>query len=77
MFRDSMAQVFEEIDANRDGLLDRAEVEAKFRALGYRDEEIHEFLRSSDTTRDTVLSKQEFLESFSQLLVRTSLGSRR
>ncbi|PCC71977.1 Osteonectin Ca binding region-containing protein [Nannocystis exedens] len=77
MFRDSMAQVFEEIDANNDGSLDRAEVEAKFRAMGYSDEEIHEFLRSSDTSRDNNISKQEFLESFSQLLVRTSLGPRR
>ncbi|MCY1059439.1 pyridoxal-dependent decarboxylase [Nannocystis sp. SCPEA4] len=77
MFRDSMAQVFEEIDANNDGRLERAEIEAKLRALGYRDEEIHEFLRSSDTSRDSTLSKQEFLESYSQLLVRASLGSRR
>ncbi|WAS95074.1 pyridoxal-dependent decarboxylase [Nannocystis punicea] len=77
LFRDSMAQVFEEIDANHDGKLDRAEVEARFRAMGYSSEEIHEFLRSSDTSRDSALSKQEFLESFSQLLVRTSLGTRR
>ncbi|AUX42264.1 decarboxylase [Sorangium cellulosum] len=77
MFRDSMAQVFEEIDTNSDGLLDRAELEAKFRAMGYGDAEIHEFLRTSDTSRDDVLSKQEFLESFSRLLVRTSFGSRR
>lgn len=77
MFRDSMAQVFEEVDANHDGRLDRSEIEAKFKAMGYTDEELAEFLRSGDTSRDQVLSKQEFLESFSQLLVRASLGSRR
>jgi len=77
MFRDSMAQVFEQIDVNQDGQLDRAEVEAKFRAMGYSNEEVQEFLRSGDTSRDNVISKQEFLESFSQILVRSSLGSRR
>lgn len=76
MFRDSMAQVFEEIDVNKDGRLDRAEIEVKLRALGHGDAEIQSFFRASDASGDGALSRQEFLESFSQFLVRSSLRPR-
>jgi len=74
MFRDSMTQVFEEVDVNRDGRLERAEIEAKLRALGHREEEIEGFFRDSDISKDGVLSKNEFLAHFSQFLVRSTLG---
>lgn len=74
MFRDSMTQVFEEIDVNRDGRLERAEIEAKLRAMGHREEEIEGFFRTSDISKDGVLSKDEFLAHFSQFLVRSILG---
>jgi glutamate/tyrosine decarboxylase-like PLP-dependent enzyme len=74
MFRDSMTQVFEEIDVNRDGRLERAEIEAKLRAMGHREEEIESFFRTSDISKDGALSRNEFLAHFSQFLVRSSLG---
>ncbi|KYF87182.1 decarboxylase [Sorangium cellulosum] len=74
MLRDSVGQVFEEIDANKDGRLEWAEIDARLRALGHREEEIARFFRMSDITSDGYLSKSEFLEHFSQFLVHSSLG---
>lgn len=72
LFKDSLLQVFEEIDENRDGLLDMSEIEAKFKALGYGDEEIENFWKLSDIDKDRTLSMHEFLENFSQFLVMSS-----
>lgn len=69
LFKDSLLQVFEEIDDNKDGLLDMSEIEAKFKALGYGDEEIENFWKLSDIDKDRTLSMHEFLENFSQFLV--------
>ncbi len=69
LFKDSLLQVFEEIDENKDGLLDMPEIEAKFKALGYGDEEIENFWKLSDIDQDQTLSMHEFLEHFSQFLV--------
>lgn len=69
LFKDSLLQVFEEIDENKDGLLDMSEIEAKFKALGYGDEEIENFWKLSDIDKDRTLSMHEFIENFSQFLV--------
>ncbi|MEG4809983.1 pyridoxal-dependent decarboxylase [Microcoleus sp. F8-D3] len=69
LFKDSLLQVFEEIDENKDGLLDMSEIEAKFKALGYGDEEIENFWKLSDIDQDQTLSMHEFLEHFSHFLV--------
>ncbi|MDI1480146.1 pyridoxal-dependent decarboxylase [Polyangium sp. y55x31] len=77
MMRDSMFQIFEEIDANRDGVLDVGEVMAKFREKGYRDTEIDEFLRLCDIDRSGTVSIDEFLGAFSQFVAKGALTAAR
>ncbi|MDC3962611.1 pyridoxal-dependent decarboxylase [Polyangium jinanense] len=77
MMRDSMFQIFEEIDANRDGVLDVGEVMAKFREKGYRDTEIDEFLRLCDIDRSGTVSIDEFLGAFSQFVAKGALTAGR
>ena len=68
MMRDSMFQIFTEIDTNKDGLLDVSEVMGKFRERGYRDQEIDEFLRMCDLDKSGTVSLDEFLGSISQFV---------
>ena len=77
LFRDSMLQVFEDIDVNTDGVLDRKEIEAKLRAMGHDDDEVESFLHMSDINRDGTLSVAEFLGSFSQFLVSSKMTASR
>ncbi len=72
LLRDSLLQIFEEIDLNKDGVLEMSEMEAKFKALGYRDEEIDNFWKFSDVNKDGTLSMDEFLDYFSQFFVLSS-----
>lgn len=74
MMRDSMFQVFEEIDTNRDGVLDMSEVMSKFREKGYRNEEIDAFLHLCDIDRSGTVSLDEFLAAFSQFMARGHRG---
>ncbi|WP_437676831.1 pyridoxal-dependent decarboxylase [Sorangium sp. So ce131] len=76
MMRDSMLQVFEEIDKNRDGALDVAEIMANFREKGFRDGEIDEFLQVCDLDRNGTVSVSEFLGAFSHFLVKAKLSGR-
>ena len=76
MMRDSMFQIFEEIDANRDGVLDVPEIMAKFREKGFRDGEIDEFLRVCDIDRDGTVSLKEFLGAISHFLAKAKLSGR-
>lgn len=76
MMRDSMLQVFEEIDTNRDGVLDVAEIMAKFREKGFHDGEIDEFLQVCDLDRNGSVSVSEFLGAFSHFLVKAKLSGR-
>ncbi len=69
LFRDALLQVFEDIDKNKDGVLKVSEIEAKFKALGYGDEEIARFWQMSDINSDNTLSMEEFMQNFSQFLV--------
>lgn len=74
MMRDSMFQIFNEIDKNQDGLLDVSEVMGKFRERGYRDQEIDEFLRMCDLDRSGTVSLDEFLGAFSQFMATARLS---
>ncbi|WP_437815666.1 pyridoxal-dependent decarboxylase [Sorangium sp. So ce1078] len=76
MMRDSMLQVFEEIDTNRDGTLDVAEIMAKFREKGFQDGDIDEFLQVCDVDRSGSVSVSEFLGAFSHFLVKAKLSGR-
>ncbi|MDC0685476.1 pyridoxal-dependent decarboxylase [Sorangium atrum] len=76
MMRDSMLQAFEEIDTNRDGALDVAEIMAKFREKGFHDSEVDEFLQVCDLDRNGSVSVSEFLGAFSHFLVKTKLSGR-
>jgi glutamate/tyrosine decarboxylase-like PLP-dependent enzyme len=66
---DALLQVFENTDINADGVLDRQEIYAKFRAMGYSDEDAQAFWQFADRNADSRLSRQEFLDHFSQFLV--------
>jgi glutamate/tyrosine decarboxylase-like PLP-dependent enzyme len=74
MMRNSMFQIFNEIDTNQDGLLEVSEVMAKFRERGYRDEEIDEFLRMCDLDKSGTVSLDEFLGAFSQFMAKARLS---
>ncbi|WP_437592949.1 pyridoxal-dependent decarboxylase [Sorangium sp. So ce1000] len=76
MMRDSMLQAFEEIDTNRDGALDVAEIMAKFREKGFHDSEVDEFLQVCDLDRNGSVSVSEFLGAFSHFLVKAKLSGR-
>ncbi|WP_437562269.1 pyridoxal-dependent decarboxylase [Sorangium sp. So ce542] len=76
MMRDSMLQVFEEIDTNRDGTLDVAEIMAKFREKGFQDGDIDEFLQVCDVDKSGSVSVSEFLGAFSHFLVKAKLSAR-
>ncbi|NEQ73817.1 MAG: decarboxylase [Okeania sp. SIO2C9] len=69
LFKDSILQVFEEIDVNKDGVLEMSEIESKFKELGYTEPEIKSFWKMSDVNRDGSLSKAEFFENFTQFLL--------
>ena len=66
---DALLQVFESTDTNADGVLDRREIDAKFQAMGYSDEDTQAFCQFANRNADNRLSRQEFLEHFSQFLV--------
>jgi glutamate/tyrosine decarboxylase-like PLP-dependent enzyme len=66
---DALLQVFEDIDTNADGVLDRQEIDAKFQAMGYGAEDTQAFWQFANRNADNNLSRQEFLEHFSQFLV--------
>jgi glutamate/tyrosine decarboxylase-like PLP-dependent enzyme len=74
IMRDSLFQIFEEIDKNRDGVLDVPEIMAKFREKGYHDAEIDQFLEVCDIDRSGTVSLDEFLGAFSQLVTRARLS---
>lgn len=74
LFRDALLQVFEDVDKNKDGVLEISEIEAKFKHLGYKDEDINMFWNMSDVNKDSTLSMEEFLQNFSQFLVLSSRG---
>lgn len=76
MMRDSMLQAFEEIDTNRDGALDVAEIMAKFREKGFHDSEVDEFLQVCDLDRNGSVSVSEFLGAFSHFLMKARLSGR-
>ena len=66
---DALLQVFENTDINADGVLDRQEIDAKFQAMGYSDEDTQAFWQFANRNADSCLSRQEFLDHFSQFLV--------
>lgn len=74
MMRDSMFQIFEEIDANQDGVLEMHEITAKFREKGYKESEIDAFLSECDLDRNGSVSLDEFLAAFSHFIARSGLG---
>jgi glutamate/tyrosine decarboxylase-like PLP-dependent enzyme len=74
---DALLQVFEATDTNGDGMLDRQEIDAKFQAMGYSPEDTHAFWQFADRNADNRLSRQEFLDHFSEFLVLMSSKSRK
>ncbi|KAB8331090.1 decarboxylase [Scytonema tolypothrichoides VB-61278] len=74
LFRDALLQVFEDVDKNKDGVLEVSEIEIKFKSLGYKDEDISMFWNMSDINKDSTLSMEEFIQHFSQFLVMSSRG---
>ncbi|HUW72658.1 MAG TPA: hypothetical protein VMW05_01275, partial [Methyloceanibacter sp.] len=66
---DALLQVFENTDTNADGVLDRQEIDAKFQAMGYSAEDSQAFWQFANRNADNRLSRQEFLDHFSQFLV--------
>jgi hypothetical protein len=74
LFRDALLQVFEDVDKNQDGVLQISEIEAKFKALGYTDQDISIFWTMSDVNQDSTLSMEEFIQHFSHFLVLSSRG---
>jgi len=73
MMRDSMFEIFNEIDTNKDGVLDVSEVMSKFREKGYHDDEIDQFLQMCDLDKNGTVSMDEFLAAFSQFVARSRL----
>jgi len=55
--------VFEEIDKDGDGQLDRAELEQAMRKIGASDSTVEEMIKEADVDGDGKISKQEFLQS--------------
>jgi glutamate/tyrosine decarboxylase-like PLP-dependent enzyme len=66
---DALLQVFENTDTDADGILDRQEIDAKFKAMGYSAEDTQTFWQFADRNTDNKLSRQEFLDHFAQFLV--------
>jgi Ca2+-binding EF-hand superfamily protein len=66
---DALLQVFEDTDINADGFLDRHEIDAKFKTMGYSDDDSRAFWQFADRNADARLSRQEFLDHFAQFLV--------
>ncbi|MGB6922315.1 MAG: pyridoxal-dependent decarboxylase [Methyloceanibacter sp.] len=66
---DALLQVFEDTDTNADGMLDRQEIDAKFQVMGYSAEDTQMFWQFADRNADNRLSRQEFLDHFSEFLV--------
>ncbi|MGD1717103.1 EF-hand domain-containing protein [Dapis sp. BLCC M172] len=75
LFKDYILQVFEEIDVNKDGILEMSEIESKFKKLGYTEQEIESFWKVSDVNQDGSLSKAEFFENFTQFLLSSQMNS--
>jgi glutamate/tyrosine decarboxylase-like PLP-dependent enzyme len=75
MMRDSVVQIFNEIDANRDGVLEMAEIMSKFREKGYEDAEIDAFLNECDLDKNGTVSLDEFLAAFSHFIARSRFAS--
>lgn len=75
MMRDSMFQIFNEIDTNKDGVLDVEEVMSKFRERGYDDGEIDAFLQMCDLDKSGTVSMDEFLSAFAQFVGKSRLVS--
>ncbi|HBL11891.1 MAG TPA: hypothetical protein DD379_10880 [Cyanobacteria bacterium UBA11162] len=69
LLQDAMLQVFEGIDANKDGMISQSEVITKLEALGYTPAEIDNIWRISDTNKDNELSSDEFFSNFAQFLI--------
>ncbi|MEQ9672332.1 pyridoxal-dependent decarboxylase [Coleofasciculus sp. G2-EDA-02] len=69
LLQDAMLQVFEGIDVNRDGIVQKSEVTAKLQDLGYTPAEIDNIWKISDTNQDEKLSHDEFLANFAQFLI--------
>lgn len=72
LFRSNLVGIFTDIDVNQDGILERAEIDARFTAMGYSQTEIDYFWHFSDVDKDQTLTKQEFMNSYAQFLVYTS-----
>lgn len=75
MMRDSVLQIFDEIDANRDGMLELGEIMAKFREKGYQEAEIDAFLTECDLDKSGTVSLDEFLTAFSHFIARSRFAA--
>lgn len=70
-----MLQIFNEIDANQNGVLEVSEIMAKFREKGYQDIEIDAFLAECDLDNNGTVSLDEFLAVFSRFIAKSRFAS--
>lgn len=70
-----MLQIFNEIDANQNGVLEVSEIMAKFREKGYQDTEIDAFLAECDLDNNGTVSLDEFLAVFSHFIAKSRFAS--
>ena len=59
--------MFDDIDADRSGKIDRDEIMKHFLALGQEPETISEMFAALDTNRDGFISREEFVAGFDRL----------